>query len=263
MSPMISSRSQIHSAGPPSFVEFKLTHGIGVSVVDWLPQELMYIQFDEVMAERRVDGAQENLTFNISCVSVDNQMWVTPFPVLMRMGRRTRGTEKIRRRRNNAVSVSWRRSLNTQSGLIMLDNFELSTEPIILCVDGYLSERLWNMARQAMGMRELIGGAPVGEGTRDSELRKVLKISEERHAVVLSNANQRYRDTFKNDGDDEAFLATAVIAAKLRMKPRSESIGMFRPSQSVAGKGTAGQSLLPKTRNKYYVGKMEDIYDAS
>jgi len=242
-------------SGPPSLIELKLTHGLGISVVDWSPQELLYIQFDEIMAERRVDATQESLAFNISCVSVDNQLWVTPFPVLMRMGRRTRNAEKVRRRRNNALSVSWRRALNVQSGLTMLDNFELSTEPVILCVDGYLSERIWNMARQVMGMRELIGGAQTSTQSRDSELRKVLKIKEDRHVDALPSASQGYRDSFGKDGDDEAFLATAVVAAKLRLRPRSESLSMLRPSQAVVEKRAAGQSLLSKQRNKYYVGK--------
>ena len=245
-------------SGPPSLIELKLTHGIGISVIDWVPQELMYIQLDEISAERRVDGEKESLAFSISCVSVDNQMWVTPFPVLMRMGRRSRDsrTEKVLRRRRNAVSVSWRRSLNTQSGLIMFDNFEVSTEPMILNVDGYLSERIWDMIRQAVGMRDLIGGVPSNTRSRDTKLQKVLKITEDRHAYVSSSTNQANRGAYGNDYDDESFLATSVMAAKLRMRPRSESISVNRPSRQTAStRRNEGRSLLPKQRNKYYIGK--------
>ena len=246
-------------AEPPSLIELKLTHGLGISVVDWSPQELLYIQLDDIVAERRVDAMQEKLSCNVSCISVDNQLWVTPFPVLMRMGRRSRASsfhsEKRRRRRNSALSVSWQRALNTQSGLALLDNFELSAEPVILCVDGFLSERLWRMAWQVMGMRELIGGEVTDTWSRDAELRKVLHITEDRNTDALSTIDSDYCDLFGKDADDEAFLATAVMAAKLRMRPRSESLSMLRPSQAVVDKQNARKSMLPKQRNKYYVGK--------
>jgi hypothetical protein len=246
-------------SGIPSLIEVRLTHGIGISVVDWSPQELLYIQLDEITVVRQVDSKQERVSFGISCCSVDNQLWVTPFPVLLRMGRRMQATsthsERTLRRRNKAIAVSWRRTLNSQGDLTLVDNFELSTEPAILCVDGYVSELLWKMARQISEIHGGIKGASTDSQSRDAELRKVLRIGEDRHGFIghtLPNLKLDGRDYSERDNYD-GFL-TAVVAAKLRLKPRTESIGSVRPGQAVVEKQNP---RLSEKRSKYYVGKLK------
>lgn len=243
-------------SGIPSWIEVRLTHGIGISVVDWSPQELLYIQLDEITLERRIDSKQESVAFGISCCSVDNQLWVTPFPVLLWIGRRTHTTshhsERIRRRRTNAISVAWQRTLNAQGDLTLVDNFKLSTEPVVLCIDGYLSELVWKMARQASGIHGGVKGTSTDSHSRDAELRKVLWVGEDRHDMIgdaLPNHKPGYRDDSGRDAYD-GFL-TAAVAAKLRMKPRTGSIGSVLPRQPVAEK----QNRRSKKRRKYYVGK--------
>jgi hypothetical protein len=249
-------------SGIPSLIEFRLAHGIGISVVDWSPQELLYIKVDEFTLERQVDSKQERVSFGISCCSVDNQLWVTPFPVLLRMGRRVQATsahlERIRRRRSNAIAVSWRRALNGQGDLTLVDNFELSTEPAILCVDGYVSELLWKMARQISEIRGGAKGALTDSQSRDAELRKVLRIGEDRHGFI-GHAFLHPKPDGRVDSERDSFdgFLTAAVAAKLRLKPRTGSIGSVRPSQLVVEKQNPRQSLLSKKRSKYYVGKLK------
>jgi hypothetical protein len=248
-------------SGIPSLIEVRLTHGIGISVVDWSPQELLYIKLDEFTLERQVDSKQERVSFSISCCSVDNQLWVTPFPVLLRMGRRVHATstysERTGRRRSKAISVLWRRALNAQGDLTLVDNFELSTEPAIVCVDGHVSELLWKMVRQISEIRGGIKGASTYSQSRDAELRKVLRIGEDRHSFIghtMPHPKPDGRDDSERDNFD-GFL-TAAVAAKLRVKPRTGSVSSIRPSEAVVEKqNPTRQSLLSKKRSKYYVGK--------
>ena len=83
----------------------------------------------------------------------------------------------------------------------------------------------------------------------------MLQITEDRHADAASRFGQGFWVSVRDDVEDEAFLATAAVAAKLRMRPRSESIGMVRPSHARTSKQRDAQSALLNHRNKFYLGK--------
>jgi len=137
----------------PSMVEVRLSHGIGVSVVDWVPQELMYLRFGELFLERTVGDQLEKFVCSIPHVSIDNQLWITPYPVLLRMGKsvRQRTMERRRRRRNEAVHISWRRRLTQEGELTIFEQFDVAVEPIAVRADGYLFELGMRMLNEAAG----------------------------------------------------------------------------------------------------------------
>lgn len=54
----------------------KLFHGIGVSVVDWAPQELLYIRLEDIQLERQLDSKTDLVTFSIGNIKLNNQLWV-------------------------------------------------------------------------------------------------------------------------------------------------------------------------------------------
>ena len=54
----------------------KLFHGIGVSVVDWAPQELLYVRLEDIQIERQLDAKADSVTFSIGKIKLNNQLWV-------------------------------------------------------------------------------------------------------------------------------------------------------------------------------------------
>jgi len=110
-------------------VDLKLAHGIGVSVVDRTPQELLYIRLDDINAEKINDGLKGSFSMTVGSIVINNQLWVTPYPVLLRMGSRQ---PRRRHRRNSAVSLSWSRKVNSGPGysdLTLFEKVELATVP--------------------------------------------------------------------------------------------------------------------------------------
>jgi hypothetical protein len=137
----------------------KITHGIGISVVDFSPKELLYIRLDDIHVEKKSDTKKDNVTFSVGCIKFNNQLWVTPYPVLLKMGRHydaMASNARRRNRRHDAISVSWRSSLNTHGGygnVTLLDNVDVSSEPVFVNVDGELAIALYRMARHVVEIR--------------------------------------------------------------------------------------------------------------
>ena len=57
--------------GTSTLVVLKLSHGFGISLVDWQPQELVYARLDDIQVERKVDiQNKESLTVSIGSIKV-------------------------------------------------------------------------------------------------------------------------------------------------------------------------------------------------
>ena len=68
-------KEELEDAIKSSFL-VKLSHGIGVSVVDWTPQELLYVRLEDIQIERQLDAKTDAVTFSIGKIKLNNQLWV-------------------------------------------------------------------------------------------------------------------------------------------------------------------------------------------
>lgn len=236
-----------------TMISVKFTHGVGISVVDWKPQELIYIRMDNILLEQSRDSDKESGRASIGSIIVDNQLWVTPYPVLLRMGSRSK---RRRNRRNGAISLLWSRSLSTRSGfddLSLLQLVELSTEPSTISVDGNIGKLALEMARRIKDLGSRRSGTVV-LASRNEELRRVLGITEGATATQGTESAASQRSLLVDDLYSAIdYMATAAIASKLRSRYRP-------PNQGASGNGAADQARsksLSKSRRKYYIEKLK------
>lgn len=192
----------------PSSIDVRLFHGIGISVVDWTPQELLYISIDNIVIERNVDQAHEHISVGVGHLSVDNQLWVTPYPVLLKVGRKQAAG---RRRRNQAFEFGWTRALANQGGLMLLTNVDLSVDPITVRVDGAVVNHLLNMILHPIAGKQL--NISRGDNWLEAEIRRVLRIG-----CFTERNSPRFPQLMHNHLTDtgSSFLATAAVAAKIK-----------------------------------------------
>jgi hypothetical protein len=234
----------------------KLLHGLGISVVDWKPQELMYIRVENILLEQRSDGQKESGSASIGSIIVDNQLWVTPYPVMLQMGSRS---ARRRNRRNGAVSLLWRRSLNTCSGfsdLTLLEKVELSTEPSVISVDGNIGKLAIEMARHVKDLGK-IGSADLGLLSRNKELKRVLDIVDIGNEADHSELEETQHSLFTNDLYAAVdYMATAAIASKLRSRYRPPNQGGATVGRSDNVSDPGFSRSLSKSRRKYYIEKL-------
>lgn len=156
-------------------VSAQFTHGLGLSIVDWQPQELMYIRFNDISLKRNYDACQETVDFSVGNIIIDNQLWVTPYPVLLRMGSTS---HKKRNKRSKALVLSWCRTFPSKSSygdFTFLKSITLTTQPSIVSVDGTLAGAMIEMARRVKDIGKKVRTDRVLH--RDQHLRLTLGIS--------------------------------------------------------------------------------------
>jgi hypothetical protein len=238
----------------------KLLHGIGISVVDWSPQELLYIRLEDIHMERTFYGNSDIVSISAGNLKLNNQLWVTPYPVLLKMGRRVDTLHPIRRknRRHDAVAVSWKRSLDAHGSfgnVTLLERVEVSSEPIFVNVDGQLVNFLVKMLQTVSRIRR---GEQQSDASlaRDETLRKILDItgSASDEAEIARKGFTPYQQT--SDGD---LMTTAAVASKLKTHPlpfvtfRSSSL---RSPRSITPRRVASPRDISKPQHKYYIEKL-------
>jgi hypothetical protein len=227
----------------PCWITVRMTHGIGVSFVDWTPQELVYIRFDDIRFDRSISFTQESIAFSVGRISIDNQLWVTPYPVLLQIDKRSG------RRVYHAVSLSCRRALKEQGGLVMVDKLELSVEPISLQVDGSLVELLERAYRVAantilkVGLNDSLDIAPL-----EDEIESMLTL---RRPTRKSNESKSYVSVLA-----ENFVESGAWAVKSKGKIRLGSSTYYRVMDTPEGKLVTTQKT-PKTRRRAYINRTD------
>ena len=230
-------------------INIKLSHGLGISIVDWSPQELLFLRIDDIDISHRMEADKQLVDASIGRVSIDNQLWVSPYPVLLEMGSRkiSATLAHIRRksRRPKAISLSFSRPListNLYGDLTLLERFELSTDPIKIHVDGNLAGSLKRMMQQAIDMAFESGDS--SGFSRNKILRKILDIPENdetKRKVKLGPAD------IYSSGDA---VTTAAIAAKSRSSRDPMASGVNPQSSE------ADTSTLSKAMRKCYIEKL-------
>jgi SHR-binding domain of vacuolar-sorting associated protein 13 len=232
------------------FVNIKLTHGLGVSVVDWSPQELLFLRVEDISITQQVDSSKHMIEGSIGHITIDNQLWISPYPVLLEMGSKKLASTlahiaRRKNRRHRAISISLCRPLISTSlygDLTLLELLEVVTDPINIFVDGNLALSLSRMMQQVI---ELGNEGDDSTESFESTLCKVLSIqerSEKRHKSRMGTA-----DVY-SAGDA---ATTAAIAAKARVNHDSVS-----SSATFAAANIDRQPPLTKARRKCYVEKL-------
>ncbi len=243
-------------------LSIKLSHGIGISVVDFTPKELLYIYLEEVDISKKTDNNKDDVHFSIGNIKLNNQLWVTPYPVFLKMGRRSSAKNNFRKRnrRHDAISISWRSSLNTHGGygnLTLLDWIEISSEPIFANVDGELVGLLFRMARQVKYIRSS-DKDPLAFRSRDEELKSLLAISGVGEYGDDGSSKLKSHSALQNDTGGET-LTTAAIAAKLRDSPAYNQQKTPRSGHYLIQNAARKKKKQPlsKVQHKFYIERLK------
>jgi hypothetical protein len=243
-------------------LSIKISYGIGISVVDFSPKELIYMYLEDVEFYKKTDNKKDDVHFSIGNIKFNNQLWVTPYPVFLKMGRRSNGKSNFRKRnrRHDAVSISWRRSLNTHGGygnLTLLDWIEVSSEPMFANVDGELVGLLFRMARQVAYIRSSDKDSLTFQ-SRDEELRSLLAISGTSEYPEDGATSPRAHNSLQNDPAGET-LTTAAIAAKLKDSPAYNQHTNPRSGHYLVRNASRKKKKQPlsKVQHKFYVERLK------
>ena len=222
--------------------QIRLRNGIGVSVVDWTPQELLYIDLQDIAGDLEVDKGKETSNLSIGFAAINNQLWVTPYPVAVSIGSRT---TRRRHRRTRALRLSWVRSLSGNDsfeGVTILGKFEVLLEPIDIRIDGRLAALMVDMVKQ---LKRMIA-AQVATGKRD-------KTNGGRFDSDFLSPDDGLPDLADELYSSLEFMATNTIAAKLRHNYRP--IHLIGRENSRKPTNAPGLPFL-KSKHKFYVGRM-------
>ncbi|CAB9505998.1 protein sorting-associated protein 13C [Seminavis robusta] len=245
---------KIKNAGERAHVTFsvsiRLTHGLGVSVIDWSPQELLFLRLEEISVTQRVDSSNQTIDGSIGRICIDNQLWVSPYPVLLEMGSKRLATTlahiaRRKNRRHRAITISICRPLISTSvygDLTFLEWLDLVTDPINLYIDGNLANSIAKMMQQVI---EIGSEGDDSAESLDSTLRKVLSLPE---------SSDRKRKAIMGTADVYS-AGDAVTTAAVAAKALSNRESMTTASTSVAGTPDQ-QPSLSKARKKCYVEKL-------
>jgi hypothetical protein len=209
--------------------------------VDWVPQELLYIDLQDITVETMVDKGKENTSLSVGYAAVNNQLWVTPYPVALSIGL---GFARRRHRRSKALCCSWSRSLPGDAsfdGVSLLGMFEVAVDPIDVRIDGRLAMLVVEMAQRAQ--RTLTKGSLGKKGELDGG-----KLD-----VALLSLNDEHPDMVDELYSSLDYIATNTIAAKLRHN--------YRPIHLSGNAGTKKSSnrsspSFTKSKRKFYVEKI-------
>ena len=111
-------------------VDLSLCIDVGISLVDWVPRELIYLSLNGLSISRHLSEEGDDMHFSIRRIAADCSIWATEYPVLFEVA-----TDN---RRKNAFSVSWSRDTNDILGkdITLLRHASIDMGKLICKVDG-------------------------------------------------------------------------------------------------------------------------------
>lgn len=115
---------------------------VGVSLVDWKPEELVYIYLGGLTLNRHVSSNEDLIQCSASSFSTDCCLWNTKYPVLFKMKETKSG---------KVLSISWCRDTNDALGkdITLLRHASIELGKLVLKIDGSLATSLLSMSRMA------------------------------------------------------------------------------------------------------------------
>lgn len=253
-------RRRPNEAAKISFsITLRLNQGIGISIVDWSPQELLYIRLEDIQVEKQTNSQFDAVSLAIGNIKLNNQLWVTPYPVLLKMGRSFDSSQATRRRnrRHDAISVTLRRTIDRDAGygnLTLFERVDIAFEPVFVNVDGQVVSLLFKMMNEIFEMRSGASRRSTW-APRDDQLRELLNLVV-RTAEINSVTPQD--QTPYQQGSDGDLMATAAVAAKLRAQPLpfvKISSKTLRNNRSISQRKNMSQSVA-KPQRKFYIERL-------
>jgi hypothetical protein len=244
-SPPQSGQDIATASSPTSTFTVKLSSGIGISLVDWSPQELVYMRLEDVVLDFIKTGNGDSGSVSVGCITVDNQLWVTPFPVMLRVGSRL---TRRKNRRHCALSLTWSRK---QGDIDLFEKVEFTTEPMMVNVDGNLVSFLIALAKDVKSIKSSIESKE-GQNrshqskSRNNELKQLIGINESNMAQSQPQDLQALLVDDLYSAID--YMATSAIASKLRSN--------YRPPRQRNPTNTGGSpknSSMAESKRKYYI----------
>lgn len=230
-------------------ISARFSHGFGLSIVDWQPQELLYIRLTSISVVQKRNEYREAVTISVGSIMADNQLWVTPYPVLLRM------STGAARRRNNALSLSWSRLLNAGGGLsdfTYLENAFSAVLPSTISIDGNLVDLVIEMVRR---VKEIGARKDSADGmTRNELLRKALNLENkiDDDTPLPLEAERNVADDLYSAID---YMSTVAIAAKLRSRYRPPDVaGSTSPDETRRDAGMF--DLVTQQKHKIYIERL-------
>jgi hypothetical protein len=241
----------------PSSISFgmraRFSHGFGLSIVDWKPQELVYLRLNDISWEMRNDGTKETANLSVASITMDNQLWVTPYPFVLRMGSRS---NRRRNKRNSAFSLLWGRLLPARSGygdISLLENVDISILPSTISVDGNLAAFAIEMVRRVKETGEAV--RKTDHSSRNKELRRALDIRASKDISDESIVAPQQPESLLTEDLYSAvdYMATGALAAKLRFRyrPPDQTIAARRSNSISEEESMLGMQSKP--RHKIYI----------
>ena len=231
-------------------VHARLDGGMGVSVVDWIPQELIYVRLDDMRFSLANQGRTEKLRFSVGSITADNQVWVTPFPVAARIGSSRDRLKRTRRQDAFVLSVEKPTKQVEYANLIVLEKVEVLCDPIYISMDGELVKLLLRFLSETKRLDDASRATIVPMIiSRNTLLLEALGfVQRSKHAAEhdpekTTSTTQQLFAAFEAN-------ATAAVAAKLRRcyQPTSQAIHLGNEKDS--------QRAQEASRVKYYIGKL-------
>ena len=203
-------------------LDINLKFGIGLSVVDAQPQELLYLKLGGVKC-RRVQTKEGNDAgeLRVKSIAIDNQLWITPFPSMLRIGACDGADESSMT--ENALIVDWSRSNKFRnqgtSSVSLVKKLAVKVQPIELNVDGNLIMRLLSMARA------IKGDVVISKGRgRDEQLMKVLALAPERTGRGKSHRRKSSRKELSASDGTKPLYITSTEASRIFQRKGESSV---------------------------------------
>jgi len=195
----------------------------------------------------------DKVKFSIGSIVADNQLWVTPYPVMLRIGS---NSTRRRNKRYDALSMSWCRSLGMRSGFgdfTFLENASLASLPSTISIDGNLVDYAIEMVCR---VKEIYAGSDSisVDMSRNQHLRKALDLESkvEDESLPALESKNRVADDLYTALD---FMSTVAIAAKLRSRYRPPDVaGSTQRDDATIEEAMFG--LLTKRKHKIYIERM-------
>lgn len=124
--------------------DLSLCIDVGVSLVDWVPRELIYLSLGDVSISRNLSDKGDIMHFSIRRIAADCTIFTAEYPVLIKVATDSR--------QKDAVSISWCRDMNDVLGkditLLRYASFDMGK--LICKIDGVLIKPLLQMSHMAM-----------------------------------------------------------------------------------------------------------------
>jgi len=219
----------------------KLTCGVGVSVIDWQPRELVYVSFEDCHCKIRSSSSQRISTLSIMNVMIDNQLWITPYPVALRIGSRS---SNRRHGNQGAVSIRLAQAFNKHKDVFRFHSVEIATDPLMVSIDGTLADSALGMLRK-VGRIWQRGSDSTAMESRNAILRRELHIRIP-YDDKVDLEQRKFLDLYRSIDS----VASSAFASKLQTH--------YIPPNEVAKEApTAGyDNNVMKMTRQYYIERL-------